>query len=394
MNKILIAVILNALLFDANAAESPSIDGSLTEYRIQNAYVSPDGRYLGVLVIKNKSRFFVITDRQKSGPGQSVVNVAQVDQLNWCAWAKPTRVICSIYKIVKFNNEKFNQWIAIDTDGGSVKEVLGGGKPTEHVIDWLRDDPENILVHMDADTYFVSKNGMTGVTPAPFYKRNIYATKIGSLKKVEDAPSNNASQFATDGKGCVRLAEVQTVKFLPSHTFERHWEKLYVRPNGSEKWKVVNYSPESPEPHNLDLVTVITDTDDGFAIGDYKNRQSLWQIDLTAMTPPKLFFVQPHANVITALVGPDRQLLGVEYYSDKLIDKYFDPVAQQLQEYADEKLPQFNNHLVDFSRDMKTAIVRSQSVNEPAKFYVLDASIQPAHLTPINSTFSALENAK
>jgi dipeptidyl aminopeptidase/acylaminoacyl peptidase len=103
-----------------------------------------------------------------------------------------------------------------------------------------------------------------------------------------------------------------------------------------------------------------------------------------------MLFSQPDADVY-AIYGPDRQLLGVGYETDKYGVKYFNTFAQRLQSVADKLLPGHINQLVSFSRDMNIAVVRSQTDQEASSFSVIDLSEQPARFERIGGSHPALK---
>ncbi|MES1196839.1 MAG: alpha/beta fold hydrolase, partial [Steroidobacter sp.] len=243
------------------------------------------------------------------------------------------------------------------------------------IIDWLPDDPDNVLIELPNDNSGIAGPGHGAIA---VYKLNVRTNNLSNY----ESSKQYVGGFATDGRGNVRLAGGIYDTTL----------RLFARTKDSNSWKEIikrEIKLES-ESHHLDPQTVIPDTNDAYAIGDYQGYNALWKVNLTGETEPALVYSQPEADV-HALFGPDRQLLGVSYDLDKPGVKYLDSSEQRLQNTADKVLPGHINQLMDFSRDMKIAVVRSQSDQDPAMFYVLDLSSQPARLERVGSSHPGLK---
>ncbi|HEX2583493.1 MAG TPA: alpha/beta fold hydrolase, partial [Steroidobacteraceae bacterium] len=301
----------------------------------------------------------------------------------WCRWGKKDRLLCSIMfttnKYKRRNDigtkiEKYfpsTRLVAMDADGKNNKVLVerfseGFEQFQDNIIDWLPDDADNVLIQLFA------------VSGRAVYKLNIRSGKID----LYESSKQHVGGFATDGQGKVRLASGVEDTTL----------RVYAREKNANGWKEIikrQINLES-ENHRLDPEAVIPDTNEAYATGDYKGYTALWLVSLMGFSEPQMLFAQPGADVYT-LFGPDRQLLGVGYETDKYGVKYFNSFAQRLQEAANKLLPNNINQLVSFSRDLKVAVVRSQSDHEPAFFSVLDLSNQPARFERIGSSNPALK---
>jgi dipeptidyl aminopeptidase/acylaminoacyl peptidase len=383
------------LLFSAAAVASqrPPLDSFFAGQRIEQVSIAPDGRYLALIVSGGGLHYVTVADRQAHTAPKPVTQLDPKDHtsFNWCTWAKADRVLCSVMfttdrqKISSSNLRWARNYfgstrlIAFDADGGNDRTLVEhgsdsayGGQIQDDVIDWLPDDPDTVLIQLP-DSKVVA-----GFGPRAVWRLNIRTNQL----QVSEYPKQYVARFATDGRGHVRLA---------SGVYDTTLH-MFARKNGSNSWdEIVKRQIElASESHHLEPQFVIPDSDDAYAIGDYQGYEALWKVPMTANAKPQLVFAQPGADV-RALFGPDRQLLGVAFDTDAPNSHYLDTSAQHLKETADRALPGHINRLTSFSRDMKTAVVRSDSDESPPTFYVLDMSASPTRLTAVGSSYPGLK---
>jgi len=388
-------IVLVGLLLSTSVAfgERPSIDKFFEGQRINDVSISPDGRYLALEITADGIQYLGIIDRQQKTGIKPVMQLERKDRTSfrWCRWAKADRVLCSIIfstnQMPTVTNLVFRpssyfastRVVAINADGSNKRILVNsmssyGGQYQDHVIDWLRDDPDNILIAL---------RGYTGGLGSGYGYLEVDRLNVrtGAIS-VAEGGGMHMGGFATDGQGRVRLAGG-----IEDTTF-----RMYAKPKDSNKWKEIikREIKLAEESKYLDPQAVIPNTDEAYATGDYQGYDALWSVSLTGSSEPMMLFSQPGADVYS-IFGPDQQLLGVGYDTDKPERKYFNSSAAFAQEIADQLLPNHLNQLVDFSRDLKTVIVRTQTDQEPPSFLVLDLSVRPAKVERIGSSYPGLK---
>lgn len=394
MKNIILVVGLILISMSINAGERPTIDKFFEGQRINAVSISPDGHYLALVVAGGGVHYVAVADRQQKTPPKPVMQLDPKDHTSfrWCTWAKADRVVCSVLFATNkmpyssnliYRPDKYfasTRIVAFDADGANNKVLVAdktsyGGQIQDRVIDWLRDDPDNVLIELPDDNSGIAGPGH-GATA--IFKLNVRNGKLD----IYERSKQYVGGFATDGKGHVRLAAGVEDTTL----------RMFARPKGSDNWKeiVKREVVVKDESQYLDPQAVIPDTDEAYAIGNYNGYKALWSVSLTGASEPQMLFAQPDADVYS-IFGPDHQLLGVGFDTDKPGVKYFDSNAQGLQDAADKLFPGRINQLIDFSRDMNIAVVRSQNDQDPASFYVLDLSVKPAKLERAGSGFPALK---
>jgi dipeptidyl aminopeptidase/acylaminoacyl peptidase len=393
MNKISLALGLIFACVVALGGERPPIEKFFEGQRINGVSISPDGRYLALEITADGIHYLGVLDRQQKTGIKPIMQLERKDRTSfrWCKWAKSDRVLCSIMFSTNSMPSNTNllrapsvymgstRVVAINADGSNKKLLVDskysfGGQFQDDIIDWIHDDPDNVLIAL---------RGYAGVVGSGHGDMEVKRLNIrtGSMS-LEESGNLHTAGFATDGKGHVRLAE----------GIEGTTYRLYAKAKDSKSWKeiVKRVVDLKTEGKFLDPVAVIPDTNEAYAIGDYEGYKALWTVNLSGDSEPLKLFSQPNTDVYP-LFGPDHQLLGVGFDSDTRSAKYFNSNAQLAQEVVNQFLPNRANQLIDFTRDMKTVVVRTQTDKDPPSFLVLDLSVRPAKVERIGSSYPGLK---
>lgn len=384
---IITLTVMLAFCGSVSAADRPAMDNFFEGQRIDQVSISPDGRYLALVMTSNDVHYVSVIDRLKKTPPKPVLHLDSKEHtsFNWCRWAKSDRVLCSVLYTnntgkmgyaMRDMNFGVTRLIAFNADGSNYRLLIAnrnlyGGQLQDHIIDWLRNDPDNVLIDLPDNLQF-------GYGATDVYRLNIRTGKIS----VEEHGKKHVQEFATDGNGHIRLASgVEETTF-----------RMYAKAKGSDHWKeiVKREIDLKSESQYLDPQAVIPGTDEAYAIGSYQGFNALWSVSLTGESEPMMLFAHPGSDV-RSIFGPDQQLLGVRFDTDKPAVKYFDPQAQLLQNVADQLFPGHINQLMDFSKNMEMAVLRSQTDTEPPFFSVLDLSVQPPKFQRIGSSYPGLK---
>ena len=388
MKKLILAIGFVLSLSIAHAGERPTIDKFFDGQRITGVSISPDGRYLALVVTGAGVHYVAVVDRQQKAAPKRVVQLdpKEHSSIERCQWAKADRVLCSI--MITTNKTSSRQvsidgankyfpstrLVATDANGENFKVlgnrkaemVLGFEQLQDRIIDWLPDDPDHVLIQLYDNL------------GRAVFKLNV---RTGMLEDYERSKEYIGS-FASDGKGNVRFGLGVRETTL----------RMFARANGSKSWQEIA-KREIDLPNESSLLypeTVIADTNEAYATGNYKGFNALWSVNLTGKSEPQLVYSQPNADVDIVL-GRGNELLGVSYNGSNPGNKYVNSNAQQLQEVADKLIPGSKNRLVSFSRNLKIAVVSSQSGKEPRFFSVLDLSAAPAKIERVGNSYPALK---
>ena len=124
--------------------------------------LSPDGTKVSYLTPTRTGggTAVVVADLKTGKIGAISINTKSLHATS-CRLKTETRLICALRgnNVVTGYTLGYERLVAIDTDGGRA-EMIGNGCPTcqdaGRIIDWLPDDPGNVLMQMGANAYRVS----------------------------------------------------------------------------------------------------------------------------------------------------------------------------------------------------------------------------------------------
>ena len=209
--KIMVLIGLLMISCSVSATERPTIDKFFAGQRIQNVSISPDGRYLALTITSDGYHYLGVIDRQQKSGVKPLMRLEKKEHTSfrWCKWAKADRVLCSILLSTNVLPSKTNliggasiyygttRIVAVDADGKSEKILVDskyayGGQFQDRIIDWLRDDPDDVLIELQG---YVGAVG-SGYGAIEVKRLNI---RTGTTTLVESGKLHVAG-FATDGR--------------------------------------------------------------------------------------------------------------------------------------------------------------------------------------------------
>src|SRR5277367_4436464 len=122
------ALVLSVLLgLTAHASSPPSIEDFASRPRVEEASISPDGRYLAVIQTQDGKGIAVVSDRQ-AGPDQTrrpVLSEPDHFHFTWCRWATNTRLLCGFMGMAKDTLVyAVTRLVAVDADGKNMQVLL------------------------------------------------------------------------------------------------------------------------------------------------------------------------------------------------------------------------------------------------------------------------------
>jgi dipeptidyl aminopeptidase/acylaminoacyl peptidase len=386
----LLVPVLGLLCADSMAAADarPSMDAFFSGPHLRQAYISPDGRFLALVTELDSRETVTVVDRHRKTPPMPVV-VPDADDhvsIDWCNWVNDTRLLCSLLAVNdrpvlnlpgwpvsqqgKFHPE--TRLLAVNADGSQPKPLLKGRVPTwatirDRIIDWTPDDPRTVMINLP--------DGSSATMQA--YSLDVYS---GSLKLVERGKFHVAG-FRTDGKGNVRLAtglDLEDEKY-----------RVYAKLLGKGEWNLVLETKYSPLGDYFSPIAVIPDTDDMYATRPHNGFRALWKVDLAGKREPELLYAADDREV-SPIFGEGHRFLGVMFIKDRVHAHFVDEEAELLQAIADKSLPGRINTLQDFTRDMQTAVVRSESDSAAPSFHLISVVDGQAKRERIGDEFPGL----
>lgn len=355
---------------------------------IQDAAISPDGRYLALIVSAGGKSFIAVDDRIAKKSWWPVLAAPANHNMHptWCHWANPTRVLCGFAGDTwDADAERYypiTRLAAVNADGSDRKVLIYDRMSSSpqaqleaSVIDWLPADPQHVLI--DYPSTDPNDSGWPGV-----YSLNVYNGEMDRV--VAPDARHSIAWYGTDGQGHVR--------FRWGVTLDDGEEYIYARLANEKSWRQLARAQLFAGRDAFKPIAVIPGTNFVYAMRDYQGHRALWKIDLTDLHDPELI---AHARDVDLepLLSPDGLLLGVTYETDKPGAVYFDPRAELLGTVLSQLFRGYMFQIVDMTQDLKVAVVEVETESKPPTFYVLDLNHQPPLLQKIGSAYPGLAGA-
>ena len=145
------------VLASAALAAPPTLDAFFEGAKISSISISPDGRYLAMIVAAEGRNFVAVKDRTSAAFAVPVLAANDTDTFEpyWCRWANDERVVCGFRGLErdKYQGKVFpvTRLVAVNRDGSKQKMLLQNtfapsGQINDRIIDWTPEEPESVLI--------------------------------------------------------------------------------------------------------------------------------------------------------------------------------------------------------------------------------------------------------
>ncbi|TNE62396.1 MAG: S9 family peptidase [Alphaproteobacteria bacterium] len=360
---------------------------SLPNY--QRAKLSPDGKQIGYLT-HWKGRTVLVLENL-DGTDQVVVPSAEDASIFTFHWATDNRILV----VYEFSMQRPGSRVvssqtrlaAVDRDGGNMDWIVKGElfakvgsrtakerKPVaqfQHdILDLLPDDPEHILLALDADW-----DGDYEV-----WRLNIF----NSNYKVVRDDTRGVQDWYMDHTGTIRLG----IGYSGS-------ERVAILLDGAGNWvslrKTDWYESASIAGFSVDPNVIYVRAPNKFGT------QGLYKLALDSGTIIETVFENEKVDIGGVLKDPETDQPVGYYYTDDLYHAvYFDPTLDKIQQIVDKSLKGTSNGVIGKAKGRHAYLVLADSDRDPGVYYYLDldaksmnvlapymAGIDPANQAPV-----------
>lgn len=329
--------------------------------RYHSAQLSPDGSHLAYLTSVDGRKHLVIQRADAQGPVEVIPPVKEAD-IRWFRWANPERLLISY----EFMFERFlsetpeTRLVSITRDGldgvflvkprkhGNTSREQFVAQIQDDVVDFLDDEPDQILLAVDID--------MDG-------DHEVWRINVATgYHEVEVRETEGIQHWLTDQTGIVRLGyglKAKNRRMVYLHPLKKRWVSLTKTEWHNNGYRAVAFT-EDPK-----IVYVMGSVELG--------RRALYKLDLFTGEIVERVFAHPSVDVSSAVLSETgRRLVGVLYITDRPEYRFFDREFAALQAMIDEALPETFNSIDSVSRDHGLYLVHSSNDRNPGTYYVLD----------------------
>jgi dipeptidyl aminopeptidase/acylaminoacyl peptidase len=378
-------------------AEPPPISAFVGLNSVTDVTISPQGRYLSMVVFAKGRHVAVVRDLTDPTPaGTRVVMQSDPDKLDLeaCRWVTETRLMCDLREMVRLPNGivfAAATLAGVDADGKNprtlMQQSLDQAAPAQ-IVDMTPGKPGTILVAAQRDerdpvtrALMRSGGGAEGRIFSEFPGIFSLDTVSGQLQ-LQMGPHAPMFRYISDHHGNVRLG--WGVQFGATQV------EYYVRPSTGNGWQLLfkeeYFTPDGGAKEPVGICP--DDLDCAYATGPSEGRDALWRIDLTGKKPPTLEFSHPVSDV-TGVFSRERRLLGVVYETDR---PFFYPTAPRMDAMMSalkSALPDAFVMPVSSTRDAKVWVVRTTSDVDAGTYYLYNT--EKASLARIGGRYPDLD---
>lgn len=373
-----------AMIVVATPALSADIDATAKIFgarqAVSNMRLSPSGDKIVYLTpVGTAGLAAVVTE---IATGQNTVIISSKDGTTIptrCGWKTETRLICSLFliKVMRGQRLTFQRSFSIAADGLSRLELgqrandraidvdQGGAR----VIDWLPDDPENVLMQVTIpeqttlDTNIQQRGHGVSVQ-----KVNV---NTGAMTNVERADPN-AFSFDSDDQGRVRfrsLGDQSATGYL------RDRITYYLRPKDSREWRKIGGDTLSGLS-NFTYLGFDESADNVFAAMNKDGRAALFKLPADRDASPELVFAHPKVDIDGLLrIGRNNRAVAVQYTVDSTAYHFLDPVLDRRTKALSAALPgKPPVTIYDESWDGKRNLLFAGGVDDPGSYFRFDTA--------------------
>ncbi|MCC2616990.1 S9 family peptidase [Aestuariibacter halophilus] len=282
-------------------------------------------------------------------------------RINWLRWVNESTILFSVRfadnrggvdtketRLLSINVEHENPEPTVLIKPHSFRDHISQFQ--DKVIDDLPDDPDHVLIEVDLDVQ----------NQPSVYKLNVHT---GAKSRVEKG-KRQIRWFMTDQQHRVRLGEK-----LSYRTGEA---VIYVRQANSEEWQsLYEYDAlKAPgiEPLGFDLDPNIL----YFAVFE-NDRKVIKSMDLRSKEQT-LVYKDPDYDADGRLIysSATGEVIGITHLNSPTGRIYWKGDRQRLLDGLNKALPEFDNYLVDFSRDERVYLMYSETSNMPGAYFLGD----------------------
>ncbi len=358
LKTILFSIIL-LLINNVVASELP-VEAFSRLPNIQSPVISPNGSKIAYIQnVESPDLTSLMYFDLKSGSLKILLQTDNVtNRIKWYKWVNNETLLLATNFTRHINSEKVNhtQLLAVDLgeetpvqrrliNSNTVFNMKHHPQYEDQVVDFLPEDPEHILIALDA------KNANL---PSVF-KLNINTSKA---TKVENRKLK-IRQWMTDQQGLVRLGH--------SLNYKTGIVEIFVRKNEDEKWRTLFKYNGLEEPS---ITALGFDKKPNILYyNKYENdKKALFKVDLNTETH-ELVFSDTDYDVDGSLIysKKTRQVIGIHHIRGNI---YWDESRNSLQERLDAARPKTENYLIDFSADEYVYIFYTENDYTPGAYFL------------------------
>ncbi|XHS79996.1 alpha/beta fold hydrolase [Burkholderiaceae bacterium UC74_6] len=380
----------------ANATErQPTPVKGFVEGPLLSDYsLSPDGKKL-VMVMNSADKSTIVTRDLTTGKTAGVIQTDNLEfKIRWVEWANNNRLVFSLVYLFKRDGDSATtksegyetRLFAADADGSNqinlIKKTLtqSGGMYSgqyshiqDHVIDFLPEDPDHILLTLRHDDFTVG----TAV-----YKVDVNTAE----RRLYEAPRSNISFEYTDASHRVRIGYVWDTK-------KGGGRELWICDPSGENWRQFNKEKVEFNEKAISVLGFGLDPNVLYVSSRNNGLTAIYTMDLREAKPTlTLKMADPDFNLNGVLIHDlSGEAVGISVVDNKGTSSryYWHPNYQAMQAQFDKILPKRWNRLAGLSRFGGSFLLSTTEPGRPSQLML--GSLVTGKLDVLSSQYPGLD---
>ena len=311
-----------------------------------------------------------------------------------CDWKSEQRIICAVYLIHDAGAQRmsFRRSLSIAADGSSRVELgqrvtdrtIGIDQSGASVIDWLPDDPDNVLMAVNLATQSNIGSNISAKSGGLSVQR--VNVNTGRMVQVERA-NPMATAFGSDNQGRVRfLAMVESA----DTGYVRDSIRYFTRSKDGGDWRPVARDTISGQSRYTYL-GFDASGESILAARPKDGRTALFRDPVEPGATGELLFAHPYVDVDEVLrIGKMRRPVAAVFTVDATEYAFFDTLLDRRSKALSAALPgRPPVTILDESWDAKRNLVFAGGVSDPGSYYRYDVDTRKLEaLMPVRAAVS------
>jgi len=340
---------------------------------INNAQVSPDGKYLGLMKIRSKTANPVIEVYEAADLSKKpfTIGAAKMEVTNFY-WASDKDIVFTLRQKVRDRIEGFNRGVyetKLAVADVVKKKMRSFDEANPTIVDLLQDKPDKIIISFTEG----DDDGPESKLSEAFRPRAYWEFDLNSgTKKLLIRGKIALGNITFDAQGNPWLARGFDLR---KGEFIWYWRK----PGGSGWGEIMRMSED-----DFDTFAVV-DIDYNNAKPDHllvranngNDKIGLWSFNAVTKKFDELIYRREDADVFSVRYHSNswshpNEVTGVSYFKDKLRVEFFDEVEGATYAQLEQVIPYA--HLISInsrSRDGNTMTVYNSGPQDPGSYYML-----------------------
>jgi dipeptidyl aminopeptidase/acylaminoacyl peptidase len=341
---------------------------------IRGLRLSPDGTKISFLQSRPDGGLLVrVFDTSSQNAATAFASGPNGYDITACQWANDERLLCSL-RVRQMLDTRAISWerlAAVNADGSKPlllltrERAVGNIRLEDHLIDWLRDDPQHVLLGVRISSSAVPysqeiprRQYVPWYAGAATMRLNIYDND----RRIEPQ-HGSALSWVTDGRGTPRLG--QTLRGR-----RRTWWLQNESGRSTLREADLGQQPDSFSPVSFD-----GDTNEVLYFDRHDGRMALFALNPQDDRAGRLVYSRADTDLTGVYrVGKHDRVVAAAYVDDRPRLHFFDPKTERIRGMLSADFPGMTVAVIDEDWSERNYLVFAYADRDPGTYYLFDSA--------------------